>query len=178
MNSITKYDKVDTILLKRLRINNQIKALEIQVIDENGKQLSPMKTFDALKLAREQELDLVEVGPNMQPPIAKIMDYGKYMYRKEREEKKRGKPKEQERKTVRVGFKTGIHDMDFKAKQVNEFLKEGHMVKIELTLRGREKALAHIGRQKLEQFLTKLENFSVQDEIRRSPFGWTVVIKK
>src|SRR3990167_6269913 len=99
------------------------------------------------------------------------------MYRKERQEKKT-KPKIQERKTVRIGFKTGTHDLDFKAKQVNEFLKEGHIVKVELTLRGREKALAHIGRQKLEQFLTKLENFSVQDNIRRSPFGWIIVIKK
>ena len=68
--------------------------------------------------------------------------------------------------------------MDFKAKQVNEFLNEGHIVKVELTLRGREKALAHIGRQKLDQFLSKLDNFSVQDDIKKSPFGWTIIIKK
>ena len=137
-----------------------------------------MPIQDALNLAREKDLDLVEVSPQTQPPIAKIMDYGKYMYRKEREEKKRGKPKEQERKTVRVGFKTGAHDLDFKAKQVQEFLKEGHIVKVELTLRGREKALAHIGKQKLEQFLTKLDNFSVQEGIKRSPFGWTIIIQR
>ena len=163
---------------QQLNINNRIRARELQVIDDQGNQLGVMPIQDALNLARERDLDLVEVSPQIQPPIAKIMDYGKYMYRKDKEEKKRGKPKEQERKTVRVGFKTGAHDMDFKAKQVNEFLKEGHMVKIELTLRGREKALAHIGKQKLEQFLTKLENFSIQDSIRRSPFGWTIVIKK
>ena len=137
-----------------------------------------MPIQDALNLAREKGLDLVEVSPQTRPPIAKIMDYGKYMYRKEREEKKRGKPKEQERKTVRVGFKTGAHDLDFKAKQVQEFLKEGHIVKVELTLRGREKALAHIGKQKLEQFLTKLDNFSVQEGIKRSPFGWTIIIQR
>ena len=136
-----------------------------------------MPTLEALQLAQDRDLDLVEVSPQLQPPIAKIMDYGKYMYRKERQEKKTNQ-KIQERKTVRVGFKTGAHDMDFKAKQVNEFLKEGHMVKIELTLRGREKALAHIGRQKLEQFMSKLGSFSVQEEIRRSPFGWITVIKK
>lgn len=166
---------------QQLNVNNRIRARELQVIDEEGKQLGIMLTQEALRLARERDLDLVEVSPHPPAggaPIAKIMDYGKYMYRKEREEKKRGKPKEQERKTVRVGFKTGAHDLEFKAKQVNEFLKEGHIVKVELTLRGREKALAHIGKQKLEQFLAKLENFSVQDSVKRSPFGWTIIIRK
>ncbi len=167
-------------MLKRLRINNQIKAPEVQVIDETGKQLGTMKTFDALKLAREKELDLAEVGPNMQPPIAKIMDYGKYIYRKERQEKKSGpKQKEQERKTVRVGFKTGTHDLEFKAKQIEGFIDEGHIVKIELTLRGREKALAHLGKEKLHNFIKLLkEGFTVQDNVKRSPFGWTITIKK
>ncbi|OGN01913.1 MAG: translation initiation factor IF-3 [Candidatus Yanofskybacteria bacterium RIFCSPLOWO2_02_FULL_43_10] len=167
-------------MLKRLRINNQIKAVEVQVIDEAGKQLGTMKTFDALKLAREKELDLAEVGPNAQPPIAKIMDYGKYIYRKERQDKKSGpKQKEQERKTVRVGFKTGTHDLEFKAKQVGGFLKEGHIVKIELTLRGREKALAHLGKERLNTFIKFItEEFTVQDNVKRSPFGWTITIKK
>ena len=167
-------------MLKRLRINNQIKAVEVQVIDELGKQLGPMKTFDALKLAREKDLDLAEVDPNMQPPIAKIMDYGKYIYHKERQEKKSGpKQKEQERKTVRVGFKTGIHDLEFKAKQIGEFLNEGNIVKIELTLRGREKALAQLGREKLNNFIKFIkEEYTVQEIIKRSPFGWTTTIKK
>ena len=167
-------------MLKRLRINNQIKAVEVQVIDELGKQLGTMKTFDALKLAKEKELDLAEVGPNMQPPIAKIMDYGKYIYRKERQEKKSGpKQKEQERKTVRVGFKTGTHDLEFKAKQIEGFLNEGHIVKIELTLRGREKALAHLGKEKLNNFIKLITGeFTVQDNVKRSPFGWTTIIKK
>ncbi len=167
-------------MLKRLRINNQIKAIEIQVIDETGKQLGTMKTFDALKLAREKGLDLAEVGPNVQPPIAKIMDYGKYIYRKERQEKKSGsKQKEQERKTVRVGFKTGIHDLEFKAKQIGEFLNEGHIVKIELTLRGREKALAQLGKERLNNFTKLIKGeFTVQEAVKRSPFGWTTTIKK
>lgn len=165
---------------KEFNANNRIRAREVQVIDDKGNQLGIMPTPDALRLAKERDLDLVEVSPHPPaggPPIAKIMDYGKYMYRKERQEKK-VKQKIQERKTVRVGFKTGAHDLDFKAKQVNEFLREGHIVKVELTLRGREKALAHMGRQKLEQFLTKLENFSAQEDIKRSPFGWTTVVKK
>ena len=167
-------------MIKQLRVNNQIRLPELQVIDEEGKQLGNMKTADAMRLAQEKGLDLVEVGPNAQPPIAKIMDYGKYIYRKERQEKKSGgKPKEQERKTVRVGFKTGAHDLEFKAKQVSGFLKDGHIVKIELTLRGREKGLANMGKEKLANFLKFItEEFSVQEDVKRSPFGWTINIKK
>lgn len=162
---------------KQLNANNRIRSSQLQVIDEEGNQLGVMTTIEALRLAKERDLDLVEVSPQMQPPIAKIMDYGKYMYRKERQEKKT-RQKVQERKTVRVGFKTGTHDLDFKAKQITEFLNDGHIVKIELTLRGREKALAHMGRQKLEQFLTKLGQFSPQEGIKKSPFGWTIIIKR
>lgn len=162
---------------KQLNANNRIRAREVQVIDEKGNQLGILPIQEALQLARDKDLDLVEVSPQVHPPIAKIMDYGKYMYRKERQEKKT-KPKVQERKTVRIGFKTGVHDMDFKAKQISDFLNDGHIVKVELTLRGREKALAHMGKQKLEQFLTKLGNFSAEDNIKRSPFGWIIVIKK
>lgn len=140
-----------------------------------------MSTFDALKLAKEHDLDLVEVGPTMDPPIAKIMDYGKYMYQKERQEKKSGAKvkKELERKTVRVGFKTGSHDLQIKAKKITEFLQAGHQVKIELTLRGREKGLSQMGREKLTQFLTTLpEPYEVREPIGRSPFGWTIIVIK
>lgn len=167
-------------MVKQLRTNNQIRPPEVQVIDPRGKQLGVMPTPDALKLAREEDLDLVEVGPTAQPPIAKIMDYGKYIYQKERQEKKTSAKKQKiELKTVRVGFKTGPHDKQFKANQIGGFLKEGHMVKIELTLRGREKGVAHLGKQKLEEFLTIIpEPFTAQDSIKRSPFGWIVMIKK
>ena len=165
---------------KPFRVNNQIRVPEVTVIDDEGKQLGIMKTFDAFQLAREKELDLVEVGPNVQPPIAKIMDYGKYMYQKERQEKKaKTKQKEQGIKTVRVGFKTGEHDMAFKSSQVTEFLQEGNVVKVELTLRGREKALSQLGKEKLDKFLKMIsEPYSLNEPPKRSPFGWLVVIRK
>jgi translation initiation factor IF-3 len=164
--------------LKQLRTNNQIRSPELQIIDENGKQLGVIKIVEALKLAQERGLDLVEVSPHTSPPIAKIMDYGKYIYRKEREEKKRGKAKKIERKTIRIGFKTGAQDLSVKAKQAKAFLNEGNIVKIELILKGREKTLNQLGREKLEHFLTLIENFSIQDEIKKYPFGWSVIIKK
>lgn len=151
----------------------------MQVIDTDGKQLGIMKTFDALRLAKERELDLVEVGATSVPPITKIMDYGKYMYTKSKEAKARPKVKEQLTKAVRVGFKTGIHDLLFKAKKADEFLNEGHWVKVELTLRGREKAFAERGRVQLETFLTKLSvPFTRQREPMRGPYGWVLVIQK
>ena len=179
LRNFKRYVRIET-LVKHLKINNRIRVPEVSVIDDEGKQLGIMKVLDALKLAHDKELDLVEVGPNASPPITKIMDYGKYIYRKERQEKKsRSKQKDQERKTVRVGFKTGKHDLDFKAKQITEFLSDGHPVKIELTLRGREKALAGLGKEKLIKFLESLtEKYTILDNITKSPFGWIVVIKK
>lgn len=152
---------------------------EVQVIDEQGKQLGAMSVSKALILAKEADLDLVEVGPNVQPPITKIMDYGKYVYQKERQEKKSGGAKKQriEQKTVRVGFKTGMHDLQFKAQQVSQFLADGHIVKVELTLRGREKGLAEMGRKKLEQFLTHVKvEHTIQEPPKRGPYGWIVMI--
>ncbi len=166
-------------LQNKLRINNFIRAPEVQVITDEGKQLGVMKITDALRMSREMELDLVEVGPNVQPPIVKIMDYGKYQYLKSRQEKKtKAKTKDQETKTVRVGFKTGAHDIETKARKTDEFLQEGHPVKVELTLRGREKALAHMGLEKLKGFLTVLSQpYITQGDPKRSPFGWVVMIQ-
>ena len=164
---------------RELRVNNQIRIPQVQVIDPDGKQLGVMKTFDALRLAHERDLDLVEVSPMAQPPIAKIMNYGKYMYTKSKEEKARPKVKEQQTKAVRVGFKTGIHDLLFKAKKADEFMSEGHWVKVELTLRGREKAFPERGLLKLEEFLTKISvPYTRQREPIRGPYGWVLVIQK
>ena len=137
-----------------------------------------MKTFDALRLAKERDLDLVEVGANARPPITKMMDYGKYQYQKSKEEKARPKTKERKTKSVRVGFKTGEHDQSFIAKKADEFLQEGHWVRVELTLRGREKAVAERGLEQLKKFLTRLKTpFTVQAQPTRGHYGWVMVIQ-
>ena len=162
-------------------MNNRIRIPELQVIDETGKQLGVMKTMDALRLARDRDLDLVEVSPNVRPPIAKIMDFGKYQYLKSKEAKAHKKVKPQETKSVRVGFKTGAHDLAFKAKKADEFLQQGHIVKVELTLRGRERApaFADLGRKKLLEFVERLETQTVpQTEPRRGPYGWVQMIQR
>jgi translation initiation factor IF-3 len=165
---------------KRARLNNQIREPQIQVIDADGKQLGIMPTHEALRLANERSLDLVEVGASAKPPIAKIMDYGKYMYQKEKREKgsKTSKVVTQEIKTVRVGFTTGTHDLVVRAGQADKFLQKGHRVRLELTLRGREKSMADLGRAKLEEFAKLIsEAHALEEPIKRFPMGFGLLIR-
>ena len=165
--------------IKQLRVNQNIRVPEVQVIGPDGKQFGVMKIFDALRMAHESDLDLVEVSPMTSPPIVKIMDYGKYQYQKTKEEKSRPKIKEQKTKAVRVGFKTGAHDLAFIARKAEEFLNDGHRVKVELTLRGREKAFPERGLDQLKKFLAILTvPFTRQSEPMRGPYGWVLVIQK
>jgi translation initiation factor IF-3 len=164
---------------RRPRLNSQIREPQIQVIDFDGKQLGIMTVQEALKIANERGLDLVEVGPQAKPPVVKIMDYGKYVYEKEKKknESKSRKAGSQETKTVRIGFKTGIHDLKIKAGQVDKFLTKGLRVKIELTLRGREKAMAGLGRQKLEEFTALVTApYTVDESIKSFPGGLGMLI--
>lgn len=165
---------------KRLRINHQIREPQIQVIDSEGKQLGIMPTHEALRLAGEQGLDLVEVGPTAKPPLVKIIDYGKYMYLKGKKERgqKSGKSTGQEVKTVKIGFRTESHDMAISAGKADKFLNKGYRVRLELTLRGREKEMANIGRIKLEEFIKLIsEPFGIDDPIKRFPGGLGLLIK-
>lgn len=165
---------------KRLRINHQIRVPEVQVIDAGGKSLGVMPTYEALRLANETNLDLVEVGPAAKPPLVKIMDYGKYMYQREKRERgqKTGKSISQEVKTVKIGFRTDVHDLGIRASQVDKFLGKGYRVRIELTLRGREREKADLGRRKLEEF-TKLiaHSYIVDDQVKRFPGGLGTLIR-
>lgn len=152
---------------------------QVSVIDENGEQLGIMGTFDAIRLAREKGLDLVEVGPTNRPPITKIMDYGKFMYEKGKKQKgQKSKVKSQEVKTMRLGFRTGKHDMEIKAKKVEQFLNKGHLVNIQLMLRGREKVLANLGREKLLNFLNFISvPHQVIRDVKRHFGTWNITIK-
>ncbi|MBI2063918.1 MAG: translation initiation factor IF-3 [Candidatus Yanofskybacteria bacterium] len=164
---------------KRLRLNNQIRESQVQVIDADGKQLGVMPTNEALRLANERELDLVEVGPSAKPPIAKIIDYGKYMYQKEKRDRgsKTSKAPGQEIKTVRLGFTIGGHDMLVRSGQADKFIKLGHRVRIEMPLRGREKSMSNVGREKMESFLKLItEPFAQEEPVKRAPFGLGVLI--
>lgn len=151
------------------------------MVNENGEQIGIMSLDKALALARERGLDLVQITNKVTPPVCKISDYGKYLY----EQKKRGKlgkPKKTvETKGIRLGFSISEHDLKTRAVQAKKFLEKGHMVRIELKLRGRQKALSTFARAKIEKFLEILQketSIKIEKELRREPRGLTMIISK
>jgi translation initiation factor IF-3 len=123
------------------RINETIRVPELRVIDEEEGNLGVMKTQDALKKAKAKSLDLIEISPKAEPPIAKIGDYGKWLYEQKKKKREARTSSSTETKSLQVKIGTGDHDLELKAKRASAFLKEGHRVKIELFLRGRSKYL-------------------------------------
>jgi translation initiation factor IF-3 len=124
---------------EQVSYNEKIRAREIRLIDEDGKQLGIVPTFEALKLARERELDLVEISPTATPPVCKIMDYGQFKYqlaKKAHEAKK--KQTVVQVKEIKLGLKIEEHDLGVKVRHIREFLTDGDKVKITIMFRGRE----------------------------------------
>ncbi len=161
---------------KQYRKNRQIRTSQVNLIDEGGQQLGIFDTDEALRLAKEKNLDLVEVGPNTKPPIAKILDYGKFIYEKEKKQKKE-KKLSPEQKTVRIGFKTEKHDLETKIRQIDKFLSKGHRIRLEIKLRGREKRMGDMAKNKLKEFIKLInEPIIVEGEPKRTPFGWNIQI--
>lgn len=137
-----------------VKVNEKITALELRVIDETGNNLGVLPLQEALKLAKEKGLDLIEIAPTAKPPVAKIMNYDKYRYQETKKLKKqRAQQKIQELKQVRISARAAEHDLKIKADKVNEFLAEGDIVEIHLIMRGREKAHKDWAKQKLLDFL-------------------------
>lgn len=146
-------------------INEQIRDREVRVIGENGDQLGIMSSKDALKLAREAELDLVKIAPTAKPPVCKIIDYGKYRYELARKEKEaRKKQKTVDVKELRLSPSIDTHDVQVKVKKANEFLKDGDKVKISIRFRGREIGHSKVGMQIMEDFAKATEEFGVVDK--------------
>ncbi len=142
---------------KNLRTNEQIRVREVRLIDDQGEQKGIVPTLEALRMAREAGLDLVEVAPQANPPACKILDYGKYRFEMEkrlRDSKK--KQKLQVLKEIRMQPKIDDHDLDFKSKHVRDFLAEGHKVKVTIRFRGRELAHTELGFDVHKQVLSRL----------------------
>lgn len=148
------------------------------MIDENGRQVGVVSTDQALQAAREKELDLVEIVPNVRPPIVKIMDFGKFQYQKAKEEQhQRAKQKKTEVKGIRLGLKTDDHDLDVRRKQVEKFLSKGNKVKVEIRLRGREKTHQSLARENLNNFILSITvPNKIEQEIKKFPGGFNIVI--
>ena len=135
------------------------------MIGGSGEQLGIMSRQDALKLAEEAGVDLVEISPNADPPVAKIVDWGKYQYQKMKEaQKSRRNNKQSELKQMRFGLKIGQGDLDIKLRKVREFLAEGHKVRIQIFYRGREMAHKELGFVLINQIIAKLEEDAVVEQ--------------
>jgi len=137
-----------------------------------------MTPFEALQVAREREIDLVEVAPMANPPVCRIMDYGKFQYQQSKQESaSKSKQKKVETKGVRLGVRTDDHDLEFKKNQVEKFLKKGDKIKIDIVLRGREKAHHELARTNLINFLKSISgDYKVEQDIKRFPGGFNVII--
>jgi translation initiation factor IF-3 len=163
------------------RINEQIRARELRVIGSEGENLGVLSAKDALLKAREVGLDLVEIAANATPPVARITDYGRYVY----EMKKKARAvkinaRSTETKSVQIKVGTGEHDVMLKARRAAEWLEEGHRVKVELFLKGRYKFMDEtLLKKHLEKFLLVIPYaYRIADDIKKDPKGFAAVIER
>ena len=151
-------------IVKEYRINERIRTREVRLIDENNVQIGVVPIQQALAMARERGLDLVEVAPTAVPPVCRILDYGKFKYEQSKKEREARKHQKQVRVSeVRMRPKIDAHDVDFKARNVEKLLKEGDKVKVTIMFRGREVTHPQIGRALLDRVYERVKDFAVME---------------
>lgn len=150
---------------KDLRINEQIRVREVRLVDDKGEQRGIVSTLEAIRMARELGLDLVEVAPQSVPPVCKLLNYGKFKFEQEKKIKdSRKNAKGGELKEIRMQPKIAEHDLDFKAKHVKTFLEAGNKVKVTIRFRGRELAHTERGEVVLKAVLSRLEGYYMMEK--------------
>jgi len=167
------------ILIKKPLANNRIRAREVRVIDEKGKQIGVLELGKALHLARERDLDLVQVTERVDPPICKLVELRKYLYQLEKKERLSRKQQTVETKGIRLGFNISSHDLGIKARLAKKFLEKGDRVRIEMRLRGRQKALRDFAKEKIKNFLDILGQslaIKIEGELKMKPQGLIMFI--
>lgn len=166
--------------MKKPPINNRIRAKEVRLIDEDGSQVGVVPLDKAIETAKGKNLDLIQVTDKVSPPVCKIGDYGKHLYRLKKKESS-AKHKKSETKGIRLSFKISEHDMETRMKQAAKFLNKGDKIKIELRLRGREKAHQDVAREKVKKFVEQLNNLipvKMEREIKKEPRGLVTIVSK
>ena len=160
------------------KVNNEIRASQLRVLGEAGENLGVLSLENALLKATEAGLDLVLVTESSNPPVAKIVSFDKFRYQKEKELKKQQQQKAPESKRIQISPREAEHDLSFKMKRLEEFLKAGHKVEIQMTLRGREKGMKGYATKKLEDFLVRVETpFRQTRDIKPGGRGLTTLIE-
>jgi len=151
------------------------------VIDEAGKQLGVLVLTKALQISRERGFDLIQITEKVEPPVCKLMDYGKYLYQLKKKKKSAKEHSISLLKGIRLTFGISEHDLETRAKQTEKFLKSGYKVRIEMKLRGREKAHQVFAKEKVKKFLEMLEKsipIKIEKELKIQPRGLTMIISK
>ena len=151
--------------INKIRLNREISAQTVRLVDVDGSQRGIVSLREALDIAAEAGLDLAEIAPSAQPPVVKVLDWGKYRYEQTKQmAKSRKNQKQVEVKQVRLGLKIGEHDLQVKLNRAIKFLEQGHKVKISLLFRGREITRPELGRAILDRVMTRLEEVAVQEQ--------------
>lgn len=158
-------------------INERIRSRDVLLIDDEGNNLGTIPTLEALRMAKEKDLDLVVISPNQDPPVAKILDYGKYKFQAEK--KAREAKKKQHvvsLKELKLRYKIDQHDYFVRIKSIKKFIEAGNKVKVVIMLRGREVQHAHLAMSLMERILTDLEGFTMTVEKKPSREGNNVLM--
>lgn len=146
-------------------MNHAIRASELRVIDDAGNQLGVLSKSEALRQAQEAGLDLVEISPNANPPVAKIIDWGKYNYQKTKQlQQQKKQQKSVDIKQIRLGMRIGDHDLEIKLNRARKFLEAGHKVKVMLLYRGRENAHKELGFTLFDRITESLSDIAAIDQ--------------
>jgi translation initiation factor IF-3 len=150
---------------KRIRVNEEIWSHQIRVVDSDGKQLGLMSPKEAIEIASQRGLDLVEIVPNATPPVCKIIDYGKFRYEQQKREKMQRKHQQVAQiKEIRLHPNIDDHDFEFKARHAKEFIEDGHKVKVSVVFKGREIAYQEFGKEILNRMRERLSEVAKVDQ--------------
>jgi translation initiation factor IF-3 len=152
-------------IVKHFRVNARINARTVRLIGADDEQLGIKSIEDARQLAKEKELDLVEVAPTARPPVCKIMDFGKHLYKQKKlAQKQRTKHRKSEVKGIRLSLRTGQHDIDVKIRKARQFLDAGHSLKVALIFKGREISHFDLAVEKMQAFKEELMDVAKVDQ--------------
>lgn len=154
-----------TTIKQEHRLNREIRVREVRLIDESGKQLGIYPTREALRVAEERGLDLVEIAPNANPPVCRLLDYSKFLYERSRREREARKAQRQtEIKEIQVRPKTAEHDVEFKLNRAREFLGEGAKVRVRIRFRGREITHQDLAMELMERVASEMSDVAVVEQ--------------
>jgi len=146
-------------------VNREIRVPEVRVIDAEGNNLGVLSTMEAIRLAQEAELDLVEVAPNAEPPVTRIMDFGKFLYEQSKKEREARKAQKQiEIKEIQLRPKTNEHHTQFKVKSARSWLEEGNKVKVRIRFRGREITYPEMAMEQLQEIVDELTDVAMVEQ--------------